>query len=70
MTGSRNLGVEKNVIIIFGVTLIAVMGIASITPAFPGIIHYFGISTHQVGWLIAAFTLPGIFLTPLPCFPA
>jgi len=57
--------IEKNQIIIFGVTLIAVMGIASITPAFPGIIKYFGISTQQVGWLIAAFTLPGIFLTPV-----
>ena len=56
---------SKNVIIIFGITLIAVMGIASITPAFPGIIKYFGISTQQVGWLIAAFTLPGIFLTPV-----
>lgn len=58
-------GVEKNVVIIFGVTLIAVMGIASITPAFPGIIRYFGISTQQVGLLIAAFTLPGVFLTPV-----
>ncbi len=58
-------GVEKNMAIIFGVTLIAVMGIASITPAFPGIISYFGISTQQVGWLIAAFTLPGVFLTPV-----
>lgn len=57
--------IEKNMIIIFGVTLIAVMGIASITPAFPGIIKYFGISTQQIGWLIAAFTLPGIFLTPV-----
>ncbi len=57
--------IEKNVVIIFGVTLIAVMGIASITPAFPGIIRYFGISTQQVGWLIAAFTLPGVFLTPV-----
>jgi ACDE family multidrug resistance protein len=65
MTNSRTLSIEKNMIIIFGVTLIAVMGIASITPAFPGIIKYFGISTHQVGWLIAAFTLPGIFLTPV-----
>jgi len=57
--------IEKNKIIIFGVTLVAVMGISSITPAFPGIIKYFGISTHEVGWLIAAFTLPGIFLTPV-----
>ncbi|MBL7969083.1 MAG: MFS transporter [Prolixibacteraceae bacterium] len=58
-------GIEKNMAIIFGVTLIAVMGIASITPAFPGIISYFGISTQQVGLLIAAFTLPGVFLTPV-----
>lgn len=65
MTNQRIFGIEKNMIIIFGVTLIAVMGIASITPAFPGIIKYFGISTHQVGWLIAAFTLPGVFLTPV-----
>lgn len=65
MTGLSAVKIEKNVIIIFGVTLIAVMGIASITPAFPGIIQYFGISTQQVGWLIAAFTLPGVFLTPV-----
>jgi len=65
MSKPNTFGIEKNMIIIFGVTLIAVMGIASITPAFPGIIKYFGISTQQVGWLIAAFTLPGIFLTPV-----
>ncbi len=64
--GSRtSIGIEKNMIIIFGVTLVAVMGISSITPAFPGIIKYFGISTQEVGLLIAAFTLPGIFLTPV-----
>jgi MFS family permease len=65
MTSKSPVRIEKNVIIIFGITLIAVMGISSITPAFPGIIKYFGISTQQVGWLIAAFTLPGIFLTPV-----
>ena len=65
MINPRASGIEKNMIIIFGITLIAVMGISSITPAFPGIIKYFGISTQQVGWLIAAFTLPGIFLTPV-----
>jgi len=40
------------------------MGVASITPAFPDIIRYFNISPQQVGGLIVAFTLPGIFLTP------
>ena len=55
---------NKNLYFIFGVTLIAMMGVASITPAFPDIIRYFDISPQQVGWLIVAFTLPGIFLTP------
>lgn len=65
MSSRQKVRIEKNVFIIFGITLFAVMGIASITPAFPGIIRYFGISPHQVGWLIAAFTLPGVFLTPV-----
>ncbi|MFV0392011.1 MAG: MFS transporter [Paludibacteraceae bacterium] len=55
---------NKNLYIIFSVTLFAVMGVASITPAFPEIIRYFEIKPHQVGGLIVAFTLPGIFLTP------
>jgi len=65
MAQKESFGIEKNMIIIFGVTLVAVMGISSITPAFPGIIKYFGISTQEVGLLIASFTLPGIFLTPV-----
>ena len=56
---------NKNLYIIFGVTLIAMMGVASITPAFPDIIAYFKIDPQQVGWLIVAFTLPGVFLTPV-----
>lgn len=56
---------NRNLHLIFGVTLIAVMGVASITPAFPEVIRYFEITAHQVGWLIVAFTLPGIALTPL-----
>ena len=41
------------------------MGVASLAPAFPKIIEYYHISVQKVGLLIAAFTLPGIFLTPL-----
>ena len=55
---------NKNLYIIFGITLAAMMGVASITPAFPDIIKYFEISPQQVGGLIVAFTLPGIFLSP------
>ena len=53
---------SKNLYIIFGITLIAIMGVASLTPAFPDIIRYFNINPQQVGGLIVAFTLPGVIL--------
>ena len=55
---------HRNIYTIFGVTLIAMMGVASITPAFPAIIKHYQISPQEVGGLIVVFTLPGIFLTP------
>jgi len=61
---SESIFRNKNLYIIFGITLIAIMGVASLTPAFPDIIRYFNISPQQVGGLIVAFTLPGVFLTP------
>jgi MFS family permease len=47
------------------VTLSAVMGVSSITPAFPQMAKELNISKEQIGWLITAFTIPGIFLTPV-----
>lgn len=55
---------ESNLILIYVLTIFAVMGVASITPAFPQIIKHYGLETKQVGYLISAFTLPGIFLLP------
>jgi len=55
---------NRNLRVIFSVTLMAVMSVSSITPAFPKIIHEFAISGIEVGLLITAFTLPGVFLTP------
>ena len=55
---------DKNLHIIFGVTLTAVLGVSSITPAFPKIMHELGISGSQVGLLITFFTLPGVILAP------
>ena len=43
----------------------AVLGVSSITPAFPQIRDALSISTGQVGLLITVFTLPGIVLTPV-----
>ena len=56
---------NKNLQIIFYVSLVYVLGVASITPAFPQIARYFQIETQEIGLLIVIFTLPGIFLTPL-----
>lgn len=56
---------HTNLRIIFVVTLMAVMGVATITPAFPEIAENFDISTTEIGLLITVFTFPGILLTPL-----
>jgi len=42
----------------------AVLGVSSITPAFPRIVEELQISTTDVGMLIVAFTLPSVALTP------
>lgn len=64
MTKSKLLH-DPRLYMIFAVTLISVMGVASITPALPGVIAHFGIMPQKVGWLIAVFTLPGIIMTPV-----
>jgi MFS family permease len=64
LTLSPKLYLNRNLQIIFALTLMGVMGVVSITPAFPLIIEHFKINNKQVGWLITVFTLPGIILTP------
>ncbi len=52
-------------IVIFGSTLVGVMGVAILSPAFPEVQDALNINEFQVGLLITAFTLPGIFFAPL-----
>jgi MFS family permease len=63
-TGAR-LFFDRNLLIIFGVTLTVVMGVSSVAPAFPKMIERLDLSPAQVGLVVTAFTLPGIFLTPV-----
>ncbi|MBW2028229.1 MAG: MFS transporter [Deltaproteobacteria bacterium] len=63
--GSVPLYRDRNLQIVFGITLMAVMGVASISPAFPAIIAEFRLSPRDIGWLISVFTLPGVVLAPL-----
>ncbi len=62
-TKRKNLP-DRNLYFIFITTLFAVMGVASLAPAFPQISEHFNISKQQVGYLVIVFTLPGIVLTP------
>lgn len=55
---------NTNLFIIFSITLAAVMGVSSITPAFPQIIEHYNLSVKQIGYLITIFTVPGVVLTP------
>lgn len=43
----------------------AIMGVASLTPAFPSVGKHFNLTPRQVSLLITVFTLPGIFLAPV-----
>jgi len=62
-SGQRPVYHDTNLQIVFAVTLMAVLGVSSITPAFPKIVQELGISPQAVGSLIVVFTLPGVLLT-------
>ncbi|MFX0168247.1 MAG: MFS transporter [Candidatus Hodarchaeota archaeon] len=57
--------VNVNLIMVFSVTLMAVLGVASITPAFPLMSQQLGIPRELIYLVIIVFTLPGVILTPL-----
>ncbi len=61
----KKLSKDRRLYVIFGITLIAVMGVASITPALPKIARTLELNQAQIALLISAFTFPGIFLAPI-----
>lgn len=61
----RELYTERRLQIIFGVTLMGVMGVSLISPVFPSMIEHFGISEQQVGLVVTAYTLPGVVVALL-----
>lgn len=56
---------DPNMLIVFGVSLMVVLGVSSVTPAFPKVMQTLQISPAQVSLIITAFTVPGVFLTQL-----
>jgi ACDE family multidrug resistance protein len=63
--GAREVYKDHNLHVLFGVTLMAVLGVSSISPALPEVRDAFGVTSGQVGLLITVFTLPGVALTPV-----
>ncbi|ADU63875.1 MAG: MFS transporter [Pseudodesulfovibrio sp.] len=61
----RRLYLDKNLQLVFGVTLMAILGVSSIIPALPDMITGLGISPVHIGLVISAFTLPGALFAPL-----
>ena len=61
----RKVYKDHNLHVLWGVTLMAVLGVSSVTSAFLRIVQELGVSSGQVGLLITVFTLPGIVLTPV-----
>lgn len=52
-------------LIIFSITLMAVLGLASTTPAFPGIAKALDVPKDKIGLILTAFVAPGLFFTPI-----
>lgn len=63
--GIRKVYRDHNLLVLFGVTLMAVLGVSSVTPAFPRIRDALGVSSAEVSLLITVFTVPGVLLTPV-----
>ncbi len=56
---------NKQLWLIFSITTIAVMGVASFMAAYPKIADHFRVSPDRVALISTIFTLPGLLLTPI-----
>ncbi|MFO7654691.1 MAG: MFS transporter [Candidatus Krumholzibacteriia bacterium] len=56
---------DRNLHLVFAVTLMAVLGVSSIAPALPKVGRVLDLTPQETGWLVTIFTLPGVALTPV-----
>lgn len=61
---SDSLLLNRNLHIVFCITMIAVMEVAIISPVLPAIASSLAITSKQANLMIVFFTMPGIFLSP------
>lgn len=55
---------DRDLQTVFALSLVAVMGVASIAPVFPELATDLGVDTAQIGLLIVSFSLPAVVLSP------
>ncbi|MDV2996939.1 MAG: Bacillibactin exporter [Chroococcidiopsis sp. SAG 2025] len=60
-----NLYFDRNFQIICAVSLVAVLGVSSVTPAFPALAQALKIAPQNIGLLVTVFTLPTLLLGPV-----
>jgi len=51
--------------ILFAVTTVGVGNVSSVSPAFPRLMDVFGVGEVAVGWIVTAYSLPGVLSAPL-----
>ncbi|MFC1555486.1 MFS transporter [candidate division KSB1 bacterium] len=61
----KRIYLDREMLIIFSITMTAIMSVSSIAPVFPKIMEQLNISAQSVSLLVSVFTLPGILLTPV-----
>lgn len=58
------LFLDPNLLVVYGITLMPVMAVSGVAPAFPAVAEALSVPPESTGLLITAFTLPGILLAP------
>lgn len=56
---------DRNLQLIFAISLMAVLGVATVTPAFPQLAEALEVPAKNLGLLITAFTFPTVILGPI-----
>ncbi len=62
---NQNLFQDPNLLIIFAISLIAILGVASVTPTFPSLRAALDVPVENIGLLVTVFTFPTLILGPI-----
>ncbi len=56
---------NKNIFLVVSLTFASLLGFPIIAPALPAVRDGLGISTENIGWVMASYSLPGLIFMPL-----